>query len=49
MNWRPDTCLNSRASSVSAKLVPAGLDHSAGIKTARYAEDGRIRSGVQVW
>ena len=39
LNWRPDTYLHSGASSVSATLVPAGLDRSVGIRTARYAKD----------
>jgi branched-chain amino acid transport system substrate-binding protein len=39
LNWRPDTYLHSGASSVSATLVPAGLERSVGIKTARYAKD----------
>src|SRR5207302_907463 len=36
LNWRPDTYLHSGASSVSATLVPAGLERSVGVKTARY-------------
>ena len=39
LNWKPDIYLHSGASSVSATLVPAGLEHSIDIKTARYAKD----------
>ena len=39
LNWKPDIYLHSGATSVSATLVPAGLDISVGIKAARYSKD----------
>ncbi len=39
LDWKPDTYLHSGSSSIGATLVPAGLDRSTGIKTARYAKD----------
>jgi branched-chain amino acid transport system substrate-binding protein len=39
LDWHPDVYLHSGASSVGATLIPAGLDRSVGIKTARYAKD----------
>ena len=39
LNWQPDTYLHSGSASMSATLIPAGLERCVGIKTARYMKD----------
>jgi ABC-type branched-subunit amino acid transport system substrate-binding protein len=39
LGWKPDTYLHLGSASVSATLMPAGLDKSVGIKTAGFIKD----------
>ncbi len=39
VNWRPTHYLNSTAASISATLVPAGVENSVGIVTSIYLKD----------
>lgn len=39
IGWKPDTYLHLGSASVGATLMPAGLDRSAGIKTAGFIKD----------
>ena len=39
LGWQPDTYLHSGSASMSATLIPAGLERCVGIKTVRYMKD----------